>query len=269
MSHDDTPNRLRVHTDSSQEVGSTPRPHKRRLLGGIVKSSLVIAVVGSLAAMGSQSYPVPNEAQDADVFDLAQALADLDVEQEQHRAEVSARVAAGFTALAAKNEADRVEAERLEMKRVEVERVALEELAAVEAARVAAEQARVAALDAAAKTTTTAPSPPITVMETSTAPVETTLPPPPLSAPPSSPTYSVWDALAQCESGGNWSINTGNGYYGGLQFSYATWIDMGGGIYAEYPHQATREQQINIGQRLQTQSGWGQWPGCASSLGLL
>ena len=77
---------------------------------------------------------------------------------------------------------------------------------------------------------------------------------------------SVWDRLAACESGGNWSINTGNGYYGGLQFTLATWRAVGG---SGYPHQNSREEQIKRGQILQSRSGWGQWPQCAAKLGLL
>lgn len=77
---------------------------------------------------------------------------------------------------------------------------------------------------------------------------------------------SVWDRLAQCESGGNWSINTGNGYYGGLQFTLSTWRGVGG---SGYPHQASREEQIARAQILQARSGWGQWPACTAKLGLL
>lgn len=75
----------------------------------------------------------------------------------------------------------------------------------------------------------------------------------------------VWDRLAQCESGGNWSINTGNGYYGGLQFTLSTWHSVGG---SGYPHQASRGEQIKRGQILQARSGWGQWPACTAMLGL-
>ena len=74
-----------------------------------------------------------------------------------------------------------------------------------------------------------------------------------------------FEALAQCESGGNWSINTGNGYYGGLQFSAATWRGIG---YGGLPHQASKATQIEAGQKLQGQSGWGQWPACSRKLGL-
>ncbi len=77
---------------------------------------------------------------------------------------------------------------------------------------------------------------------------------------------SVWDRLAQCESGGNWAINTGNGYYGGLQFNVGTWRSYGG---TGYPHQASRETQIAIATKLRDASGgYGAWPGCAASLGL-
>jgi resuscitation-promoting factor RpfB len=77
---------------------------------------------------------------------------------------------------------------------------------------------------------------------------------------------TVWDALARCESGGNWAINTGNGYYGGLQFSLGTWHSYGG---TGLPSQHTREYQIMIATRLRNASGgYGAWPACAASLGL-
>jgi len=79
---------------------------------------------------------------------------------------------------------------------------------------------------------------------------------------------SVWDALAQCESGGNWASNTGNGYYGGLQFSVATWRAYGGTEYAAYPHQATREEQIAVAERLRDARGYQPWPACRTKLGL-
>ena len=70
---------------------------------------------------------------------------------------------------------------------------------------------------------------------------------------------AMWDRVAQCESGGNWSINTGNGYYGGLQFSYQTWLGNGGGDFAQRADLATREQQITVANRLYAYSGLGQW----------
>ncbi|MGH3367828.1 MAG: transglycosylase family protein [Nocardioidaceae bacterium] len=79
---------------------------------------------------------------------------------------------------------------------------------------------------------------------------------------------TVWDQLAECESGGNWATNTGNGYYGGLQFSSSTWTGYGGDAYAPTADQATREQQIAIAEKVQNAQGWGAWPSCASELGL-
>lgn len=76
---------------------------------------------------------------------------------------------------------------------------------------------------------------------------------------------TVWDRLAACESGGNWAINTGNGYYGGLQFTLSSWRAVGG---SGYPNQASREEQIMRGQMLQSRGGWGNWPACSAKLGL-
>jgi hypothetical protein len=108
-------------------------------------------------------------------------------------------------------------------------------------------------------TTTAAPPPP------------TTTPPQPAVAPiasgsgyadPSNP--AAWDRLAQCEAGGNWAANTGNGYYGGLQFSLGSWQSVGG---SGRPDQASRETQIAMGQRLWNQGGWRHWPACTIKLG--
>jgi hypothetical protein len=85
------------------------------------------------------------------------------------------------------------------------------------------------------------------------------------AAAPAVSTGSAWDALAACESGGNWHINTGNGYYGGLQFSLSSWRGVGG---TGYPHEASRETQIAMGERLRASGGWGHWPACARKLGL-
>ena len=78
----------------------------------------------------------------------------------------------------------------------------------------------------------------------------------------------AWAALAKCESGGNWSINSGNGYYGGLQFSLSSWRAVGGTQYAAYPHLATPAQQIAAAEKLRASGGWGHWPACSSKLGL-
>ncbi|HSK37396.1 MAG TPA: transglycosylase family protein [Actinomycetota bacterium] len=76
---------------------------------------------------------------------------------------------------------------------------------------------------------------------------------------------SVWDRLAQCESGGNWGINTGNGYSGGLQFAPGTWAAHGGSGSA---HNASRAEQIRVAERVRASQGWGAWPACSSKLGL-
>jgi LysM repeat protein len=76
---------------------------------------------------------------------------------------------------------------------------------------------------------------------------------------------SVWDRLAQCESGGNWSISTGNGFYGGLQFTTSSWAAVGG---SGLPSNASREEQIARAQILQSRQGWGAWPACSAKLGL-
>ena len=76
---------------------------------------------------------------------------------------------------------------------------------------------------------------------------------------------SVWDRIAQCESGGNWATNTGNGYYGGLQFSLSTWRAYGG---SGLPSDASRETQIAIAERVQAAQGWGAWPVCSREAGV-
>ncbi|WP_454195159.1 transglycosylase family protein [Nocardia sp. Marseille-Q1738] len=79
---------------------------------------------------------------------------------------------------------------------------------------------------------------------------------------------AIWDALARCESTGNWSINTGNGYYGGVQFDQGTWERQGGLRYAPRADLATREEQIAIAEITRQRQGWGAWPACTSRLGL-
>ncbi|MGF6832656.1 uncharacterized protein YabE (DUF348 family) [Paenarthrobacter sp. TE4293] len=82
------------------------------------------------------------------------------------------------------------------------------------------------------------------------------------SGPTGAPNEAMWDRIAQCESGGNWSINSGNGYYGGLQFSSPTWLANGGGAYAPNASLATKAQQIDIANRLYAKNGLRDW-GCA------
>ncbi|MER6159003.1 transglycosylase family protein [Streptomyces sp. NPDC001868] len=77
----------------------------------------------------------------------------------------------------------------------------------------------------------------------------------------------VWDRIAKCESGGNWRINTGNGYYGGLQFSASTWRAYGGTAYAATADKASKAQQIAIATKVQRAQGWGAWPICSGRAG--
>jgi LysM repeat protein len=82
----------------------------------------------------------------------------------------------------------------------------------------------------------------------------------------SAATSSEWDTVAQCESGGNWSINTGNGYYGGLQFSASTWAAYGGTQYASTANQASKAQQITVAEKVLAAQGKGAWPVCGTGL---
>ncbi len=77
-------------------------------------------------------------------------------------------------------------------------------------------------------------------------------------------TDATWDRLAQCESGGNWAINTGNGYYGGVQFNLTTWRAYGG---TGLPSNAGRAQQIAVAERVLAAQGWGAWPSCSKQTG--
>jgi len=81
-------------------------------------------------------------------------------------------------------------------------------------------------------------------------------------------TTRTWNRLANCESGGNWHINTGNGYYGGVQFSGSTWRAFGGGRFAPRADLASKREQIRIAERVLRSSGWGAWPACSARLGL-
>ena len=76
---------------------------------------------------------------------------------------------------------------------------------------------------------------------------------------------SVWDKVAQCESGGNWATSTGNGFHGGLQFTASTWRSFGG---SGMPHQASRTEQIAVAERVLDAQGWKAWPACSRKLGL-
>jgi nucleoid-associated protein YgaU len=85
---------------------------------------------------------------------------------------------------------------------------------------------------------------------------------------PAEGAMSVWDKVAQCESGGNWKINTGNGFYGGVQFAAGTWKAYGGKTYASQAHLATKAEQIAIARRVLAGQGAGAWPTCSRRAGL-
>lgn len=84
----------------------------------------------------------------------------------------------------------------------------------------------------------------------------------------SAASVSTWDRVASCESGGNWAVNTGNGYYGGLQFTTSSWLAAGGGQYASRADLATKDQQIAVAEHLLASQGPGAWPVCGPRAGL-
>ena len=100
--------------------------------------------------------------------------------------------------------------------------------------------------------------------------LHTTPPFAPVVHTPPAPVWTVWDRLqSQCEAPGlGWTANTGNGFYGGLQFTRTTWLAYGGGAYAPLAHLATREQQIAVAERVLRGQGWAAWPACSRRLGL-
>ena len=202
----------------------------------------------------------------------SKTLADLDAQlvylksSEESRNEVFERLAADRDAL--EDRLDEMDAARAEAAEAEAELAELEaqvvaslgeqedEIAEIEAAIEAEAERREAAEAAAAAEATEAAA-----VEAEEA---TTEPTPPVSAPPPPPPsggYSAdWDAVAQCESGGNWHINST--YDGGLQFHPDTWLAYGGGRYARYAYQASREQQIAIAEKVLAGQGPGAWPKC-------
>lgn len=110
----------------------------------------------------------------------------------------------------------------------------------------------------------TTPPPPTTVRVVVTSPPSTEVPPPVSEPPaPAADDSHNWDAVAECESNGDWHINTGNGYYGGLQFSLPSWQGVGG---TGYPHEHSRAEQINRAEQLLAIQGRGAWPHCGRYL---
>ena len=98
--------------------------------------------------------------------------------------------------------------------------------------------------------------------------VITALAPVLVASPAQAATLRTWERLARCESGGRWHLNTHNGYYGGLQFPARTWRGYGGKRFAWWPHNASKAQQIRIGERVRRGQGWRAWPYCSRKVGL-
>ncbi|MFJ6866078.1 transglycosylase family protein [Streptomyces termitum] len=100
------------------------------------------------------------------------------------------------------------------------------------------------------------------------------MPPPPAGGPAGVPAHACagdqwpWGCVAECESSGRWDANTGNGYYGGLQFWQQTWVEFGGLKYARRADLATRQQQITVAEDVLRVQGWGAWPVCSKRYGL-
>jgi LysM repeat protein len=109
-----------------------------------------------------------------------------------------------------------------------------------------------------------APAPAASAQSPSSLPVATSSYPAASAYPVSSGGVN-WSAIAACESGGNWSTNTGNGFYGGLQFSEGTWLANGGGQYAQTAAGASQSQQIAVAQRVLANQGIGAWPVCGAN----
>ena len=110
------------------------------------------------------------------------------------------------------------------------------------------------------------PPPPAAPVAVPVAPSTGTVPVATAPAPaPASSGGVNWNAIAQCESGGNWSTNTGNGFYGGLQFTQGTWLANGGGQYASSASQATAAQQIAVANNVLASQGIGAWPVCGAT----
>jgi resuscitation-promoting factor RpfA len=89
-----------------------------------------------------------------------------------------------------------------------------------------------------------------------------------MTSPAQAATSNTWERLAGCEAGGNWHINTGNGYFGGLQFADGTWDGNGGDKYASRADLATKSEQMLIAEKVLDARGWSPWPACSSRLGL-
>jgi len=230
----------------------SPRLARRALLTTAAVLGAVAAPAAAVLGTSSGDAPAADVRPDDDRTDAAGITSSSIVEELQLVRAQAVSQAAEFAEAKAAEEAEQA---RVIAYAAQVEEAKQAQAIAYAAAVERAKQAEAAA--AAAPPTTAAPAP---------APAPT---PPPAPAPaptgagdPNDP--ASWDRLAQCESGGNWHINTGNGYYGGLQFSLASWRGVGG---TGYPHEHSRETQIAMGKRLWQQGGWKHWPACTRSFG--
>jgi hypothetical protein len=240
-----------VSLAAEERVGAL---HRHRLLARTSIAGFFVAVlaVPTLSAMSSGDDP-PNGSASPDSEE--QAPGDGPVALVTEADTPQRAIASLSTGRDLRNDAEAAQVAAVE---AEAQAAEAEALAEAREADVAAAEVRVAE----ATTSTTAPP--------ATAPPTTA--PPTTQAPPAPPavTSDVWDRIAACESGGNWATNTGNGYYGGLQFLLSTWQLNGGTQYAAYPHEASREAQIAVAERVVAASGgsYSAWGGCAASLGL-
>jgi LysM repeat protein len=116
----------------------------------------------------------------------------------------------------------------------------------------------------AASASASAPAPAASVSSQQSDPPASAQASAPAPAAPAAPSGANWSAIAACESGGNWSSDTGNGFYGGLQFTQQTWLAYGGGQYASSANQASESQQISVAQRVLAGQGIGAWPVCGA-----
>jgi hypothetical protein len=218
----------------------------------------IVLVVTSSPEQGVATASGPPDPNVAMVVAQERHAQRFELIQHRHNVEVWIRTVRHDEAVAiwdAEVERQRAEAAEAERQRVEARQRAEAE------AEAAAERQRRRAEEAAPR--------PVAEVEQTPPPVEVE------PAPQPQPHYSgggsgdpndmaSWDRLAQCEAGGNWSINTGNGYYGGLQFSLSSWRGVGG---TGYPHEHSRAEQIRRGQLLWQQGGWQHWPACTRSFG--
>nr|WP_221203146.1 transglycosylase family protein [Modestobacter versicolor] len=238
-------------------MGTTTSPGLQALLTAddpaqvLERAALLDAVGRSRSAVADRLTDTQQQAADA------AAAAESAVAE---AADLAQRAAADLAAAERQAQEARRQAAELAARQAAVQA----ELAAARDAVVAlqAEQARKA--EQAPPPAPASPPPSTRPAPAASAPAPAPAAPAPAAPPPAA--GNDWDAVARCESGGNWSINTGNGYYGGLQFSQSTWAAYGGTAYASRADLASREQQIAVGEEVLAGQGAGAWPTCGKLL---